>query len=273
MKRLSYVLLVVLICSCENKKFIEKQNGHFSKVEKYSSGQIKYEQEFIKRSDGSYIPDGVFIQYYENGQILDSVIFVNGEKDGIERTFYENGNKKSSFYYKKGILDSFGYVLHPNGKIAEWQNRENGVLLGVQYKLDSSQKPIQITFSTPIDSAAFAIYFTSGATKDKTIGVPLYVLEEKHNVTVNDTFRTINFLPQFGKIRAKLHLTIENEKSIILDKKINEFKRLWNGYSYLFEHRFLKAGNYNYTAIIELYDSTNMSSLKIDTVRSIIEVF
>lgn len=218
------------------------------------------------------MPDGIYLQYYENGKLSDSVTFINGKKNGIERTYFESGSKKSSFYYRDGVLDSFGYLLHPNGKIAEWYYRKEGALLGIQFKLDTLEKPIYMLFSTPLDSLAFEIYFSSNSTIEKMVGVPLYVLEEEHNINVNDTFRTINLVPQFGRIRTKLQIIIMDASAVLVNERIAKFEKLWNAYGYFFEYKFKKPGKYSYIGIVELYDSTNLETLKIDTVKSIVNI-
>ncbi len=48
------------------------------------------------------VPDGLWLEWYENGQKELEYSYVNGKKDGNWTVWYENGNKKHHYFYVKG---------------------------------------------------------------------------------------------------------------------------------------------------------------------------
>lgn len=273
MKNINFLFIFILIIACNDNQMIKQPNGHFLKVEKYASGQLKSRQTFIQNKNRNYIADGFFVSYYENGILADTALFLNGKKNGLEQTYYNSGKLKSSFFYLDGKPDSTGYVFYPNGNVAEYYFRTEGVMLGMQLKYDTNKTPSYMLFSTFLDSLAFEVYFNSDGTIRDMVGHPLYVIEEKHNkVNVDDIYRTMNFVPQIGKIKAKLNIIIKDHDFILVNKSISQFEKIWNAYGYFFDFKFKKPGKYSYNAVVELYDSTNNKTLKLDTVSALVNI-
>lgn len=264
-----------MIVSCgRESEFIKLDNGLFSRTEQYESGNKKSQQLYRYEEKNGYVPEGYFMAFYENGILADSVGFVNGKKEGIERTYYESGKKKSSFFYRNGNLDSFGVVLYQNGQLAEWHYRSEGIPWGVQSYYDSLGKLNNIVFASGIDSATFVAYVDENGNVTKMSGTPIYVLEKDHkNIKVGLPFSTMNFVPEFGKYKAKLRISIEdNKKQLVYYKETGDLEYELNGSAYFVNYVFGKAGNYTYKSKVMLYDTISHTLLTTDSVQAEIVV-
>ncbi len=112
------------------------------------SNVLKVEGKIVKN-----IPDGLWKEYYENGNIKSSVNYINGYINGeafffydknpkvtkAEMTFendkvignyfeyYENGTQKAKIIYKKGKSEGDAEFYHPNGKLKIKANYKDGL--------------------------------------------------------------------------------------------------------------------------------------------------
>ena len=85
------------------------------------------------------ILEGEKLVYYENGQIAEKSIYINGKIDGISTWFSENGTVLKEFTYQKGLLEGLAKYYDKDGKILTegkyrndkkhgiWTYYENGV--------------------------------------------------------------------------------------------------------------------------------------------------
>lgn len=49
--------------------------------------------------------------YYENGNVMYEIPFVNGKKHGVEKGYYENGNVIKETLYENGVYKKSFEVL------------------------------------------------------------------------------------------------------------------------------------------------------------------
>ena len=110
--------MVVLLCSCDNKKDAFKagrkifynddgleisqiidfnnyaqQDGYYIAFD--TTGNI---QRIQKYTEG--MPNGERLIFYSNGNLKSKTIFLNGKKNGVEYNFYENGLLESEIVWK-----------------------------------------------------------------------------------------------------------------------------------------------------------------------------
>lgn len=72
------------------------------------------------------ILEGEKLVYYENGQMAEKSMFVNGEIDGISLWYSTNGNILKEFTYKNGILHGMAKYYNQDGKLlAEGNYRDD----------------------------------------------------------------------------------------------------------------------------------------------------
>ena len=64
----------------------------------------------------------------------------NGKKDGLYKEWYDNGNLADSCYYKNDVQDGYEFQWYPNGKLKFTRNFTNGRLDGDVKDYDSTGK-------------------------------------------------------------------------------------------------------------------------------------
>lgn len=78
----------------------------------YKSGQILMKNYTIGNAS-------IKIDYYENSQIKDSIIYTNGEKNGLASFWYKNGKLRELTEWKNGKQDGLYIFYFENGNIKE----------------------------------------------------------------------------------------------------------------------------------------------------------
>ena len=121
--------------------------------------------------------NGLFQMYTEDGILIDSGIFKDGERDGLTEQFYnDTGKLRVSANYKNGALEGEYKAYYPNGNIWTKQEFKNNDLNGVYevyYEDGNPQLKAKIKNGEIIEEQRF--------NRD---GTP-YKEEEK--ITINDT--------------------------------------------------------------------------------------
>ncbi len=140
------VALFVTIFSCSTKT---------TREEKFESGNPKIKFEVVEKKDGSFLKDGDYKVWFENGQIKVSGQYVdnkenenwvwyyntgkickegtykNGLKEGIWKDYEENGQITSQFTFASGELNGLQKTWYPNGQKKCEQNFLNGKANGL----------------------------------------------------------------------------------------------------------------------------------------------
>ena len=80
--------------------------------EYYENGQLWYEYNY---KDGKR--DGLYRQWYENGQLWYEINYKDDKQDGLLRQWYENGQLETENYYKDGKSDGLGRGWYTNGQL------------------------------------------------------------------------------------------------------------------------------------------------------------
>ena len=85
--------------------------------------------------------------YYESGELLNTYLTKNGEKEGKSITYLKNGQIKGIKVYRKGKLNGLTKVYFPNGSIMEERMFEDDKMISEKQYNNNGQ----ITFfhSTP----------------------------------------------------------------------------------------------------------------------------
>ena len=74
-----------------------------------SKKPINYETTLIER-------DGLYTNWYENGQKRDELTYKDGKFDGLYTNWYENGQKRFELTYKDGIHNGLLTWWYDNGQ-------------------------------------------------------------------------------------------------------------------------------------------------------------
>jgi len=75
--------------------------------------------------------DGVFRSYDENGNLHESIGYLDGEEEGYSILYYSNGKKKSRETYSRGILNGVSEEWDEKGKLRRQIPFENGQIHGL----------------------------------------------------------------------------------------------------------------------------------------------
>ena len=219
---------------------IQQSDGHYLKWEKYASGHLKSKQNFIQLKNGSYVADGFYVRYYENGIVADSANYKNGVKDDVEIKY------------------------HPNGEIAEWLYRMEGIPFGLQSGRDTNGNWTSVVFSTRLDSLAFVAKLNRVNEIESYLGMPIYLVERNHNSKAGETFSIANLVVQFCQYQGDLSvLLLDSRKKVLYKKSVSRFEIVYNSYCYFFDYKFDTPGIYYYQVNYGLID--NKKNKKIGT--------
>jgi antitoxin component YwqK of YwqJK toxin-antitoxin module len=116
-KQLIIGLIIIMIasigCSDKLKQVCNNHEGIYK--EYYKNGQIKSEL-FCK--DGEL--NGISKFYYESGELKSEMNYINGELEGESKSYYKNGVLKSSKNYKNGKLDGLSTWYFESGTFDEF---------------------------------------------------------------------------------------------------------------------------------------------------------
>ena len=119
---------------------------------------------------------GAFYVYYRNGQILQKLNYVRGQKQGLQLTYNENGTLSLKYYCKDGMQHGDFYAYGHQGHLDSKDTYENGEEVGTTYgwrsngslaykKIHTTENGHQIIHGT--------IYHANGAVK----------IKYEHNIT------------------------------------------------------------------------------------------
>jgi len=139
MKRILILSLSLIITSCVDPEDLDFSSGFFCQEspEVESKNGLYYfkneRQPFsgdnicIYKSNGEYaiqgeikngLKYGAHIQWYENGQKMSEVSYIDGKEEGIATAWYENGQKMMEINYKDGNEDGKGTEWNEDGIIS-----------------------------------------------------------------------------------------------------------------------------------------------------------
>ena len=68
------------------------------------------------------------IEYWDNGNVLSQVHYLDGIRDGSCRYYYKNGTLMSEGFYKNGKMIGIWMSYHENGQIEKEENYKDGKL-------------------------------------------------------------------------------------------------------------------------------------------------
>ncbi len=143
------------LCDEDGKPFsgrTKRAGEEYTDIYSYKNGELDglnvvYYKNNIKEighwKDGKQ--NGLFQMYTEDGILIDSGTFKNGERDGLTEQFYnDTGKLRVSANYKNGVLDGEFKVYYPNGNLQGEVTYKNGEMNG-EYKEYNENKNIRLS--------------------------------------------------------------------------------------------------------------------------------
>lgn len=145
------------LCDKEGNPFsgrTKSASEEYTDIYSYKNGELDglnvvYYKNNIKEighwKDGKQ--NGLFQMYTEDGILIDSGTFKNGERDGVTKQFYnDTGKLRVSANYKNGVLEGEFKAYYPNGNLQGEVNYVNGEMNG-EFKEYHENKKIRLSGS------------------------------------------------------------------------------------------------------------------------------
>ena len=145
------------LCDKEGNPFsgrTKSTSEEYTDIYSYKNGELDglnvvYYKNNIKEighwKDGKQ--NGLFQMYTEDGILIDSGTFKNGERDGVTKQFYnDTGKLRVSANYKNGVLEGEFKAYYPNGNLQGEVNYVNGEMNG-DFKEYHENKKIRLSGS------------------------------------------------------------------------------------------------------------------------------
>ena len=122
-----------------------KQDGTYLFQEKEKYDFSKFPMVFASLKDGK--PDGLFTEWYENGQKKGKGISKDGKPDGLFSEWYENGQKRKEVTYKDGKRDGLLTSWHEHGQKEKEETYETGESIDIK-EFDEDGELIAYTYES-----------------------------------------------------------------------------------------------------------------------------
>ena len=196
----------------------------------YHNGKLREEYR-NNNSNDEKLSSGCLVDYYENGNISDSITFFNGN-DWMEKRYYEQGAVKEEINYIDKAKFGENFLYYRDGKIKEFCFRD----------LDG------IVYSRQIDSLGNITH---------EIGAPIAPLIQKTKLSINDTLNfwiAVGLLDNWDIDLSVVDIT-KGKNDII--KSINDTGQLKKEYfakSLRIHHLCTKKGVYRWCVNLKIQD-------------------
>ncbi len=111
---------------------------------------------------------GSFDIYYENGNVLESVNYMAGKKEGIQSKYYSDGGKKVETSFVNGMKNGIETSYYPNGNIQSKINYLDDEAFGLNegFYLDGKMKHSYFELDGVLNGTALN-YYPNGNIKEK----------------------------------------------------------------------------------------------------------
>ena len=83
---------------------------------------------------------GLYKQFYDNGQLYEEGIYINGKLDGLYKQWYHDGKLCKECFYVKGKFHGLYKSWHENGVLHAEYTYMNGILCGLCKTFDVNGK-------------------------------------------------------------------------------------------------------------------------------------
>lgn len=136
---------------------------------KYPDGTIRMEREIALMSDNSFVNDGSYIEYYEDGTKFAEGNFTEGIMDGDWKYWHPNGQLCKDITYKAGKPDGSHKVFREDGTVESVQVFKDGVRNGewISYFEDGETVKMKTEFDTGRLSGQRITYYRDGSVRQQ----------------------------------------------------------------------------------------------------------
>jgi hypothetical protein len=213
MKYIIFGLFIFFTClyGCSNSECVEsretivklKNNIELLQIiSDCKKGQVLLEQEFLRISSDSSIPNGQYKEYYQNGKLK-----ISGR--------YEMGLQEGKFLY-----------YSPNGQLEAQDFAVQGKLYGPQRKYYKNGKLKSIRYRKSDSINWFGIDMDQNGKYIKSEGRPIKINSKPgyKSRKVNDEIIAIIEVPVISDFTTELHLNLQNNGTVFYDTVVSKFE-------------------------------------------------
>lgn len=164
----------ILMTSCSSKQIRE---------EKFNNGNPKEKYEVSEKKDGSFLKDGYFKQWFENGQLSISGNYKDNKENGKWTSFYNTGKIEEEGSYENGQKAGIWKQFAENGQVLRELTFKAGELNGLQkWWFSGGQKHREATYENDKLNGTQITWNEDGSIKTK------FVFEYGKNITIVGTW-------------------------------------------------------------------------------------
>jgi len=206
------------------------------------NGLVTIEQEFLKDSSGSYLADGIYKEYYDNGK------------------------PKWIAFFKNDKSDSVGVEYYPNGKISGRYYWNEGTIFGRQIVYDSLGHIDTVKYAQSNGNVNFLVTYDDYDKITEIWGTAINMMYSAHPTSLKDEWSVFNHMPILDKTATILHAWLTTKDGRVLrDTTVDQYEYKWNSHYYYFTYPFKDTGTYYYYIDVKLIDSNTSKIIKEDT--------
>jgi antitoxin component YwqK of YwqJK toxin-antitoxin module len=114
--------------------------GHETVREQYEDGRVRLEREVAKFSDNHFEADGVYREFYPNGNKFVEGQYRRGRQEGEWTFWFDNGQLNRKATYSNGQPDGSWEVFRADGTLAAKRSFKNGLRHGEWIAYDDTGK-------------------------------------------------------------------------------------------------------------------------------------
>lgn len=206
------------------------------KTDYYENGMIMDSMIYVNNKR-----NGISKQWYSNGKNKKSTIWKEGQRNGIAMMWFSNGNLKNKVFWKNGLMEGENLIWFENGQLGERSFRKKGKIEGelVQWH-EYGQIKAKLNYKNDLADGEFIYYHENGQIKGHSFfknQIPLGISETFYdNGNIKRSIERVN-----GKIEGLIKDFYENSQ---LREQSTWMNDVQNGdYSKWYEN-----GNLEYTA-------------------------
>ena len=253
MRNLVTVIFILALFGCANnnkdcKVFHQEiipigENKQVIRVVNDCNKQTAYSYEVIRVSQDSFIYNGAYKDFYNNGKLKTLSYFKNNFPDSVTIKYRENGKMEFRNYFVKGQRVGIQEIFYPNGNLNEinYHKNDSEIIFRVKFKENNV-----------IDSIIGQLFRV-----DLNKSIREFKLGDKLNI--------INELIVLEGFRTILSVKVKSSKKEFLNMDYTDFYHLDNRHYKGLFFNLEKRGMLNYSAKVCLIDNKTGLTVKTDS--------
>lgn len=133
-------------------------------TEKYENGTVRIEREVLKLSDNQIVNNGLFSEFFSNGQKFAEGHYANGVHDGQWTFWHDNGQICKTVTFKEGRADGAWDVFRADGSLQAKRIYKRNLRDGtwITYYDDGKTVKVEDSYAVGKHEGVSRVYFDNG---------------------------------------------------------------------------------------------------------------